>query len=394
MRFKSKGLLNSVPYTATGQDYKSSNDSPYKDAFSWSSPHISGTVESILYDDSKRSGKVRTTRFCDHQKVVVENTKVSESYYLSPGTYYRKAQYNHNSAALATVLDIPDVSSLHGEAMQFFKAGCQNQEIDLGAFLAELKQGIRLLPDLGTTLSGLGRALRTKSVKYTLKRFADLHLTYSFGIKPLISDIEALIGSAKALQKKLAFLRKNSGKPVRVDFSKDVFPVSPLGTTVILDNVNEKVVHRNEGYVCKYHAFATIIYDVSRISDLELQLKLLTRRFGLDKPLGTLWELTPWSFVIDWVFSIGQWLDRITPAVTLPVRFIDLGYSVKIKRRDIVRLDRKFPKGGNGNFQAGIFRSRYVRYPGLPVSFSSLSDSDLTLRQLALSMSLSLQMWR
>lgn len=394
MRTKSKGLLDSTPALGSYRDYYSSNGTPKGGIVQWSSPIYEGALYSISYDDSKRPRKIRTTRFCDHQRVEAENVHVNESYYTSPGTTYRVASHNLNPLGHATALSIPDVSSLHGEALQFFKAGCVSQEIDLGAFLAEFKQGVRLLPNAASTLSQLGSAIRNTSVKQTLKKSADLHLSYSFGLKPLISDVEALIGSARALQKKLAFLRKNSGKPVRVDFSKDLSSASTPGTTVIINNVNESLVIRNESYKCMYHAFATVIYDVSGISDLELQLKVLTRRFGLDKPLGTIWELTPWSFVVDWVFSLGQWLDRVTPAMTLPAKFLDLGYSVKVESRDILRLDRKFPKSGGTYHQARFQRSRYVRYPGLPVSFSSLDDSDLTLRQLALSASLSLQKWR
>lgn len=32
---------------------------------------------------------------------------------------------------------------------------------------------------------------------------------------------------------------------------------------------------------------------------------------GLDNPLGILWELTPWSFVVDWVLPVGSFLEAL-----------------------------------------------------------------------------------
>jgi len=37
-------------------------------------------------------------------------------------------------------------------------------------------------------------------------------------------------------------------------------------------------------------------------------------KLGLTRPLSTAWELLPWSFVADWVFQVGKYLDAIQPA--------------------------------------------------------------------------------
>lgn len=33
------------------------------------------------------------------------------------------------------------------------------------------------------------------------------------------------------------------------------------------------------------------------------------QQLGLDDPLGLIWELTPYSFVVDWFLPVGQWLS-------------------------------------------------------------------------------------
>lgn len=35
------------------------------------------------------------------------------------------------------------------------------------------------------------------------------------------------------------------------------------------------------------------------------------RRLGLQDPLGVAWELTPWSFVVDWFVPISTYLDTL-----------------------------------------------------------------------------------
>lgn len=43
-----------------------------------------------------------------------------------------------------------------------------------------------------------------------------------------------------------------------------------------------------------------------------------TRSLGLTDPLGVLWEVTPYSFVVDWFIPIGEYLDNlsIVPSMT------------------------------------------------------------------------------
>jgi hypothetical protein len=63
---------------------------------------------------------------------------------------------------------------------------------------------------------------------------------------------------------------------------------------------------------------------------------------GLSNPLSTLYELTPYSFVLDWVVPVGDWLS-----------VLDAGNFLEFKegsRTDMVKLDRsalRFDPGEN-----------------------------------------------
>jgi len=46
------------------------------------------------------------------------------------------------------------------------------------------------------------------------------------------------------------------------------------------------------------------------------------RQLGLLDPLSVAWELTPWSFLIDWFIPIGSYLDLVNAIPTLKGRFL------------------------------------------------------------------------
>lgn len=50
------------------------------------------------------------------------------------------------------------------------------------------------------------------------------------------------------------------------------------------------------------------------------------RNFGMYDFPQSMWELMPWSFVIDWFISVGDWLEAITPKVGVKVKAE--GYTV------------------------------------------------------------------
>lgn len=43
------------------------------------------------------------------------------------------------------------------------------------------------------------------------------------------------------------------------------------------------------------------------------------RRFGITHPLSTLWELMPWSFVVDWFINVGDWLLALESKVGVKI---------------------------------------------------------------------------
>lgn len=390
MRERVKGLMTSIPVECYVNKYSLADQLLIHDAYQ--SVKTSSTIQKII-DDPSPMAKPRVTRNVAHYKCDAKGLMVTQEWYDQPSnpTAYYRGYYAINPDTSNLVF--PDVSSYHNEALQFFKAGCVDQEFDLAADLFEWKQVRSLIPDLASNIRSVFSGLRHKNFKSLVKGSANTNLAYSFGIKPLISDVTSLISCVKGMEDKISFLRKNSGSVVPVRFRKDISQATRPATRIDTDNPNALAYLRTVDYRALYTAFALITYDVSKLSDIELKLRYFTRSLGLDKPLSTLWELTPWSFVVDWVVDIGKWIDELTPSISIPYKVQDLGYSIKVSRTDEYVVTRKIPKT-NPSVSILWSRSAYFRQRGIPASFSSMDLGDVSLRKLVLSASLAAQRWR
>lgn len=159
---------------------------------------------------------------------------------------------------------------------------------------------------LDSDFSKLKRYAKTVSKRYSKKRakekaaalseLSNLWLEYRYAIRPLIYDLRTLLGLLdKHLQKTRATAR---GKERIYGRNEETVEYSLTDRVDRDEYCTEKVT--TEEFV---YARSGVLYTISdAISNL---LRLL----GLDKPVETLWELTPFSFIIDWFFSIGDLLS-------------------------------------------------------------------------------------
>lgn len=104
---------------------------------------------------------------------------------------------------------------------------------------------------------------------------------------------------------------------------------------------------------------------------------------GIVNPLSVLWEVTPFSFVIDWLMPVGAWLEHLT--ATLGVDFVagcrtdTIQASVGIARRNIyctlpMQKD-KWGGGGNGpRATVNVFAMQRYKYGGWPWAFLYLKN--------------------
>lgn len=344
---------------------------------------LQGTYASISYGTCKRDrAGFRPTMPCDHLVATSKQAYAGGRPYDSADCLtridFRSCYQVTNRAALLTTPSLPDLAVYHNAAMDYFKSGCVDAEVQLPVSLLEADQVKSLVPQFRQTVSALrgqyGACL--SEVKRLAKGLAGGYLAVLFGILPIISDVKGIYRGLSQLEEHISWLRKNQGKPVKVSYRATI-PYSGVANTIITGTnagFQTKVINQK----AFYHAFAIITYDVSSLTDLELRLRALTRRFGFDDPLGTAWEMIPFSFVIDWVVNVGEFLNSLTPKITLPCIFKDLGYSVKIvqewEHEWVHKPSINGPKALGGVVQH-CARTFYTRRNGLPLSFGGVDFS-------------------
>lgn len=175
------------------------------------------------------------------------------------------------------------------------------QSFEGQVFLGELAESLRMikrpLSSFRKSLDNYHRDLRRRrkgSLAHKRRVIADTWLEYSYGWKPLFSDIDSGIQS----------LQRFSQRPVRWK------PVRAGGqTSEMLDDV---LIGYSVGgfgyYVEQISSFEAKVRYYGAIDLATQGLPVVTQNLGLrfDRFVPTLWELLPYSFLIDYFSNVGD----------------------------------------------------------------------------------------
>ncbi|DAD50426.1 TPA_asm: maturation protein [ssRNA phage Gerhypos.2_22] len=278
--------------------------------------------------------KNATTEFSAHRFRVSGSTSGYASYSLqsiSPASdsqeIKRVSQGDLIDASDITLLDSFSDASLESEvtnrAALGFILACKNElrSFQGGVFLGELRETIHMLKnparsfrraldfysrDVNRRLKsrGLRRGIRPSPAKISdlNKVVSDTWLEHSFGWQPFLSDIR----SAGAAFVELA-LKPLEIKIARYRYSKDV--TDPVYTEIqyrkILQNGIAYIVRRvpSVGYSTWYKGAVKVQVN----SPLQLGENVLG--FAPSDFFPTIWELIPYSFLVDYFTNIGQVIE-------------------------------------------------------------------------------------
>lgn len=144
--------------------------------------------------------------------------------------------------------------------------------------------------------------------KHIASSTASDYLMYHFAVKPAIQDAISILSAHSRVQARLNYLRSRAGKYVRVRVAQEL-PVSM-----------PPKAHPNNFAQATY-SLITEASNVARIGGWGLvrtdfshadTWQAYTQYFGLNKIAGTLWELIPFSFLLDWVTSAQEYVNSYT----------------------------------------------------------------------------------
>lgn len=178
-------------------------------------------------------------------------------------------------------------------------------DAQIGVMLGEAGETLNML---GSPLRLLQKPLSSLLPKRTTRLFrGSVHyasqawLTARYGIIPLISDINAI---RKVATRKLTW----RDSPVRISRSARLIEVAYNKTDIKGGTGIPGVYAHGVKINREFQKISAKVYYKCRLTDqLDLGLSIY------DVP-NVIWELIPYSFVVDWFVNVGDWLQAIKPA--------------------------------------------------------------------------------
>lgn len=168
----------------------------------------------------------------------------------------------------------------------------RDQAFKKTAYAAAVKTaGARKLPR-GFRIDGY----RGKSMKAVAKAINDSYLEYTYAVQPNLHDIQAIIN-------------ETTGKRMSHETTVGAYGSADKHHYDVSGNINFFGVEREwfTSYyeVCSVRSVSKILVDLSSTMD---------SRFGMDMPsfLPSLWELVPYSFLVDYVTNVQEILNAIS----------------------------------------------------------------------------------
>lgn len=253
------------------------------------------------------------------------------------------------------------------------KSGLTGESASLGAFVGELGESCNMIAKRAIQLRQAYRSARrfdiaelamvlgvtrkrrhrgmdaSKAAKQYANDASGLWLEYSFGWKPMLGD---MYNAAKVM----------TSEP-------------PSGVQATGSGFSRFFEPREHGWYGTQHNYRCFT-KMGATAYIENPNKFLLNQLGLANPVAIAWELIPFSFMVDWVFDVGSFIESFTDFYGLRIErpytthflkgdtsYLDIwnpavglremrGHVVVVSRRP--RLERPLPNAG---FTANIGQS-------------------------------------
>jgi hypothetical protein len=182
-------------------------------------------------------------------------------------------------------------------------------EFDALSFLVELKS----LAELWETFKDIADVLKDlEHRRLNIRKAASAHAGVNFGVSPLLGDTASIYNTFKRVRKRIEWLLSNREKWVRV------------GSTTSFE-VKENTFCGQFGYsgwspgvqllrtrqVHKLTSTARAKFTYPNVEPWLMFVRGVIQDSGFDTPLSSWWELTPFSWCVDYFGNVAGFLKTI-----------------------------------------------------------------------------------
>lgn len=321
----------------------------------------------------------------DYRKIIAQGGDATFPYVrvvanYKPITYAGAAtdRVNYRSDASGTVhggasINPLDPSDLQAEAMGKLKNRLSGYvgNAQLAAPLAESREIHRLvrqINDLGMSTLRSVLAIKKTKGKSAAKQFADVWLGFGFGVNPLLHDIQ------KGADSILKYMTRQDQR-VRVvgTATREYLSSTVTGPEIIAFGCSLSSYNAN-----------THTQGVRIVAGIDLQTRSAASYSVLDH-LGlkisevpsVLWELTPFSWVVDYGLTVSPWLDDMFYTLPGVCKYVSRTTKYQLENWQHPKFipDPGFTWGGSGTTgrfrYISISRDSLVTLPSRPLQIKT-----------------------
>jgi hypothetical protein len=230
-----------------------------------------------------------------------------------------------------------------------------------------------------------------------LKVIGDVKLQKDFNINPMISDVYGIYRALAAVEKRMNALVTSAGRVRHMHFARtykmadDTDEASGVYNPVVYPGVyGECQSYRRVSYSpVKFHA--EIEYNVNYTQYQREHARILTLldSVGINFNPATIWKGIRWSFIVDWVAGVSQFLDQFKVLNMEPqINILRYLWSVKYERR--IALSKTIGRSGIpyvrfqeqapcGNYVETAYRRQVIRPTPSLIELGGLSLNEFSL---------------
>lgn len=240
--------------------------------------------------------------------VPVELTGTVENYYAPTASWYtRLRQINSGNIPLSDLTgpfpSFPDLdfSDTSANAINGAWANAQQSKMLAIVTAGEFSKTVTSLIGILQNVIGLGNVLSgKKKPNMTKDDLSNFYLECRYAYRPLVYEVLGVIAALKAV----------IGKKMRQTFR------SGDSKAQINDSVIHKTYNMQPSFWVEYDVVHKTYFDVSVkcgvLTDIEVSLAAL---LGFDNIIESIVELVPFSFILNWFFTISRTIAAWTPNI-------------------------------------------------------------------------------
>lgn len=317
---------------------------------------------------------------------------LGESYQLRNVLPYR-------SNSPVTWAQLPTSSIESWAALQYGRVAPVVSEFSLSTFLGELREGLpRLIPDF------IHRA-------QTMKGLGSDYLNLEFGWKPLISDLqglaESLLQASFGLFRPMGANHRRRDRDEIITFSREDFTsgnmqclvgrhaslsqYNPYSTTSTGFHATGAVAQGSQvnRSSVKQWVEGEFVYIPKAGFDPKNFLDRFETLASVDLTPAVLWELSPWSWLVDWAGQIGSSLSAMEAGLSnrvLSTYFYGMEDTTASTTQGLIVTGNQSGVSWTGprNLTSKIVRRRRRRIRANPFGYTGSSSTTLTGSQMAI----------